>query len=361
MLSTGETAWGQAGSATIRGTVTDPQGNSVPNAKVTLRNIATNWSRTLDVSNSGVYNFELIPVGDYELSVEAQGFRRADFPGIHALVGNTVTQDVKLEIGSISETVEVQAVSSAVQLNTEDATLGNNIESHQILSLPLEARNVQSLLTLQPGVTRDGYVTGARSDQSNITLDGIDINEAETNSIGSSVLRLNTEAVEEFRVTTMNANANQGRSSAAQINLVTKSGTNTFHGSLFEFNRNTSFTANDFFNNKDGVERPKLIRNTFGGSIGGPIIKDRLFFFYSYEARHDAAATGVTRTVPLATMGQGQLVVNAQTCDDPSDSSTCGPSQLVTLNTAQLNQIFNVVFPSGYRPCAAVGLGTCPL
>ncbi len=129
------------------------------------------------------------------------------------------------------------------------------------------------------GVTRDGYVTGARSDQSNITLDGIDINEAETNSIGSSVLRLNTEAVEEFRVTTMNANANQGRSSAAQINLVTKSGTNTFHGSLFEFNRNTSFTANDFFNNKDGVERPKLIRNTFGGSIGGPVIKDRLFSF----------------------------------------------------------------------------------
>src|SRR5262249_45968103 len=153
----------------------------------------------------------------------------------------------------------------------------------QLTQLPLEGRNVLDLLTLQPGVTRDGSVAGARSDQSNITLDGVDINEAQTNSLSSPVLRLNSEAVEEFRVNTLNANSNQGRSSAAQVNLVTKSGTNHFHGAAFEQNRSTGFTSNDFFNNRTGLPRPLLIRNVFGGAIGGPIKKDKLFFFYSYE------------------------------------------------------------------------------
>jgi len=131
--------------------------------------------------------------------------------------------DVKLEVGSAKEVVQVEAGGTEVQINTQDATLGNTIVSEQITQLPMEARNVLSLLTLQPGVAPDGSVTGARSDQSNITLDGIDINEAQTSDISSPVLRLNAEAIEEFRVTTVNANADEGRSSAAQINLVTKS------------------------------------------------------------------------------------------------------------------------------------------
>src|SRR5437667_10748621 len=210
-------------------------------------------------------------------------------------------------------------------MNTSDATLGNNFISEQITQLPLEARNLVDLLSLQPGSTREGYVTGARADQSNVTLDGVDINNAQTGNaeiprstnglvIGAldndrgeittgPVLRLNSEAIEEFRVTTANGNANQGRSSGAQVNLVTKSGSNTWHGAAFEFYRGTLFEANDWFSNASGTPRTPLVRNTFGGALGGPILKKKLFFFYSYEGRRDATSTGVTRTVPLAGLG----------------------------------------------------------
>jgi hypothetical protein len=195
-------------------------------------------------------------------------------------------------------------------------------------------------------VTKEGYVAGARADQSNVTLDGIDINDAQTNAIADinaipsggtgqltaaqshPVIRLNAEAIEEFRVTTVNANASAGRSSGAQISLVSKSGSNEWHGALFLANRNTSTTANDFFNNRSGLPRAKLIRNTYGGALGGPIIKDRFFFFYSYEGRKDISETQVERTVPLASLGRGELrYVN------PSGGVT-------TLTTAQLNTIF---------------------
>ena len=171
-------------------------------------------------------------------------------------------------------------------------------------------------------------MAGARADQSNITLDGVDINEAETNQITnpntdpadstnalnlvpdrSTVLRLNAEAVEEFRVTTANANANQGRSGGAQVALVTKSGTNEFHGALFEFYRTKKFSANNFFNNLSGIEKPALIRHTFGGALGGPIIKDRAFFFYSFEGDRITRSQPieVPRNVPLASLGRGEV------------------------------------------------------
>jgi len=274
------TAWGQSGSTTFRGTVTDSQGAAVGRAAVTIINGETNFSRSMETSATGSYSFELIPVGDYELTVQAAGFRKAEFHRVHGLVDNVVTVDVKLEVGSVTETVQVEASSSAVQINTQDSTLGNNFVSEQISQLPMESRNVLALLTLQAQVTPDGYVAGGRSDQSNVTLDGVDINDAETSDVGKPVLRLNAEAIEEYRVVTVGANADEGRSSAAQINLVTKSGTNSWHGSAFEFNRNTVFTANDFFNKLSGVDRPKLIRNTFGGAFGGPVLKDKLFFFY---------------------------------------------------------------------------------
>src|SRR6266404_6375824 len=276
-------ALAQGGSTTIRGTVTDSQGASVAHAAITITNGETNFSRSTESSSTGSYGFELVPVGDYEITVLATGFRKAEFHHVHALVDNALTLDVKLDVGSVTETVQVEASSSAVQINTQDATLGNNFVSQQITQLPMESRNVLSLLTLQPQVTRTGYVAGGRSDQSNVTLDGVDINDAETSDVSKPVLRLNSEAVEEFRVVTVGANADEGRSSAAQINLVTKSGTNSWHGSAFEFHRNTIFTANDFFNKiaDPPVDRPKLLRNLFGGALGGPIVKDKLFFFYS--------------------------------------------------------------------------------
>ncbi len=340
-------ALAQGGSTTIRGTVTDSQGASVAHAAITITNGETNFSRSTESSSTGSYGFELVPVGDYEITVLATGFRKAEFHHVHALVDNALTLDVKLDVGSVTETVQVEASSSAVQINTQDATLGNNFVSQQITQLPMESRNVLSLLTLQPQVTRTGYVAGGRSDQSNVTLDGVDINDAETSDVGKPVLRLQAEAIEEFRVVTVGANADEGRSSAAQINLVTKSGSNSWHGSAFEFHRNTIFSANDFFNNRSGVDRPKLIRNTFGGALGGPIAKDRLFFFYSYEGRRDASGTAVTSLVPLAGLGQGQLVVNAQRCTHPNgkpaSSDTCEAPQDFTLTTPQLNNVWNVV------------------
>src|SRR5207247_1496725 len=191
------------------------------------------------------------------------------------------------------------------------------------------------------GVTKDGYVAGARSDQSNITLDGVDINEAQTNALESPVLRLNSEAIEEFRVATLNPNANQGRSSAAQVNLVTKSGSNDFHGALFEFYRGTLFEANDFFTNGIGLARTPLVRNTFGGAFGGPLVKDKLFFFYSYEGRRDATATPVVQTVPLASMGQGSL----RYVDENGG--------VQTLTMSQLNAAFPAV---GINPAAVAVL-----
>ena len=357
------TAIAQQGTSTIRGVVKDPQSNVVAGASVTLTNLGTSVSRTTTSSESGTYSFDFIQVGDYRLEVEAKGFKKALVPDVHALVAKATPVDVQLEIGNVSESVTVAAGAGEVLINRDDATLGNNFVNKQITQLPLEARNVVSLLTLQPGVTREGYVSGARSDQSNVTLDGVDINEAQTNQIGAAsgtassdatesdltltspstttVIRLNAEAVEEFRVTTANANASQGRSSGAQIALVTKGGTNDFHASLFESHRNTIFTSNDFFNNRSGLPRPKLIRNTFGGAVGGRIIRDKLFFFYSYEGRRDASQQGVTRVVPLASMGQGLLrYVN------PSGGIT-------TVNTAELNSIFSQV---GMNPLAISAL-----
>ncbi|HXN25275.1 MAG TPA: carboxypeptidase-like regulatory domain-containing protein [Candidatus Dormibacteraeota bacterium] len=353
LILTASLAWGQLGTSNIRGTVTDPQGKQVTGATVTITNEATNNTRTQTTSPNGDYSFELIPPGEYKVEIAAPGFRKQVLT-VRALVGNPTDASAQLELGESTQTVIVEGSGREVQINTQDASLGNTFVSQQITQLPLESRNVQALLTLQPGVTRDGYVAGARNDQSNITLDGVDINEAQTNALGTPVLRLNSEAIEEFRVTTVGSNANQGRSSAAQINLVTKSGTNQFHASLFEFHRNTIFTANDFFNNRtlitaaDGSQhnlpRPKLIRNTFGAAFGGPIKKDKLFFFYSYEGRRDAAETPAVRVVPLPSMGQGSLKYVAS------------GGSVQTLTLAQL-QGSNGVFPqAGINPAALAAL-----
>jgi hypothetical protein len=189
-----------------------------------------------------------------------------------------------MEIGDVSAIVNVDTASLESIINTKDASLGNNFVARQIVQLPLNARNVASLLSLQPGVTPDGSVNGGRADQANITLDGVDVNNQQDASAFAPVLRVNPDTVDEFRVTTSNPDVTQGRSSGAQISLITKSGTNSFHGALYEYHRNTVTTANSFFNNKAGIPRPKLLRNLFGGSLSGPIIKDRLFSFITMRA-----------------------------------------------------------------------------
>jgi hypothetical protein len=360
------TAFAQ-GTSTVRGTVKDPQDNVVAGATVTFTNAEKSFSRTQTTNQDGRYGFTAVPPGTYRLEVESQGFKKAAVAELRALVDTTSEINVQLEIGNVSEVVNVTSGSLDALINTQDASLGNQISAQQIAQLPLESRNVVSLLTLQPGVTREGYVTGSRSDQSNITLDGIDINEQQSNSVFSPVLRLASDAIQEFRVTTSNPNAGQGRSSGAQISLVTKSGDNQFRGSLYEFHRNTIFTANDFFNNRAGrftatdvavllgeakvgderVPRPKLLRNVFGGSLGGPIRKDKAFFFYTYEGRRDAAAVSVVRTVPLASLGRGEVRFFGAAPGDPA-----GTNRLITLTPANLNSIFGVTpsNPNGLNP-----------
>jgi hypothetical protein len=335
-------ALAQTGTSTLKGSVTDGQGKAVAGASATLKNDAKNFSRTTTTDNNGVYIFTAIPPDVYELEVEAQGFKKSVSTNFKTLVDTVSTLDLTLEVGLVTEVVTVSS-EGGVTVNTQDATLGTVITNNQIIQLPMTDRNPAALLTLQAGVTREGFVAGARSDQSNITLDGVDINNAQTNSLSSPVLRLNAEAIEEFRVTTSNANANQGRSSGAQISLITKGGTNDFHGALFYGGRNDIFDANDFFNNRTGVKRPIRRRHFFGGAVGGPIVNDRAFFFYSYEGLREKRGVPVTRTVPLATLGQG--IVRYR--------NAANTSTIEQLTAAQIRTIFP---NAGTNPAAIAAL-----
>lgn len=322
----------QSGASSVRGTVMDPQGRTVAGATVTLTSKDTRSTRTQITTDAGGFIFDLIQPGAYEMTVEAKGFKKKVVTDIRALVANPVTfENLVLDIGEVTESVTVSGGAGEIPINKTDATLGNNFGAKQIEQLPLDSRNIVALLSLQPGVTPDGSVTGSRSDQANITLDGVDVNEQQAATAFEAVLRVTPDSVQEFRVTTINPTASQGRSAGAQVSLITKSGTNDFHGSLYEFHRNTVLNANNFFNNRSGVERPGLIRNVFGGAIGGPIKKDRLFFFNTYEGRRDARQFSVVRTVPLASLGRGEVRYR----------NTSGG--ITTLTAADINRLFPAV------------------
>jgi hypothetical protein len=300
----------QQGSS-VRGTVTDGTGAVVAGATVKLISDEKGFSRTVTTNSDGGYSFESVPPDKYRIEIEAPNFKKLVISNIAALVDKPTEANATLEAGNISEVVNVSGGDIASIVNTQDGSLGNNFVARQIQQLPLEGRNVVDLLSLQPGVTRDGSVNGGRRDQANITLDGVDVNDQETGldlnatAAFASVLRVTPDSIEEFRVTTSNPDATKGRSAGAQVSLITKSGSNDWHGNLFEYHRNTLTTANDWYNNSSGVDRPKLIRNLYGGSLGGPIKKDRLFFFYNYEGMREAKDTPVNTLVPLPSLGQG--------------------------------------------------------
>jgi hypothetical protein len=316
----------QSGTSSVHGTVLDPQGRVVTGAVVSLTNAERNFLRTQKSNASGSYLFTAVPPGVYRVQAEATGFKKLSIEEVRALVDTPSIVDLQLEIGEFSQSITVTASGAEALANMQDATIGHNFGGKQITQLPLESRNVVELLSLQPGVTPAGYVNGSRADQANVTLDGVDVNEQQTgldiieglafdrNVAFASVLRATPDSLQEFRVTVSNPNATQGRSSGGQVSLITKSGTNVVHGSFYEFHRNTVTTANDFFNNRsvdpetgEGIPRPALIRNVFGGSVGGPIKKDRAFFFYTFEGRRDASQSTVVRPVPLASLGRGEV------------------------------------------------------
>jgi hypothetical protein len=323
LLTSGVAA--QTGTTSLRGTIVDKTGGVVQGARVTLSDPVRSAERTSTTNASGAYEFLSLPPGTYSVSVGMTGFRKYHQSGLQLLVDSPATVNMTLEVGSTTETIEVTA--QAETLNTSNASLGIAFGENQVKQLPLEGRNVPDLLSLQAGVafttsrpfletrpdvdTRNGAVNGAHSDQSNITLDGVDVNDQTRGYAFTSVLPVTLDSVQEFRVTTTNYTADQGRSSGAQVSLVTKSGSNDFHGSLYEYHRNTITSANDYLvkiaeltNGQPNVP-PKLIRNIFGASVGGPLRKNRLFFFANYEAHRQREENSILRIVPSLALRDG--------------------------------------------------------
>jgi hypothetical protein len=386
------TTFGQAGTSGIRGTVTDQNAAAVAGATVRITNPATGFTRTVTTSEDGKFSFPGIAPATYRVEVEAANFKKLVNTNVQALVESPIEVNLALQPGDVTAVVDITSNTIESVVNTQDASLGNNFVPQQITQLPTDLRRVADLLSLQPGVTREGYVAGGRSDQANVLLDGVDINDQQNGGRTSqfqtsqdTVLRATTESVEEFRITTTNANANQGRSSGAQISLITKSGTNKLRGSLFYFYRPTAFSANSFFNNAAGrfeatdqavldgqalvgdqrAPRPSLARDVFGGSIGGPIVKDRLFFFYTYEGQRQEEGVSVVRVVPLSHVGQGQLrflggLPGEVICTSPGNPAGCIPAHLITLTTSQLNGIYpgTPMNPVGINPQAVAVLAS---
>jgi hypothetical protein len=312
----------------LHGQVTDQTGATVSGATVVATDLASGAQHTATTDNAGEYNFVQLAPSTYKVEVSKDGFKSYSAEKVSVLVATPTSLDVKLELGSVSDHVVVES-SVAISLNTQDATVGNAVDENQVKTLPFLARNVVNLLTLQPGVVftgqsdtdrlgqgsietldpREGAVDGVRGNQTNITLDGVDSNDWQNQSAFSSALPVTLDSVQEFRVTTTNANATDGIVGGAQVNLVTKSGSNDFHGNARWYYRTSGTAANDFFNNTNGTPRGLDQRNIFGGSLGGRIIKDRLFFFLDNEERRDSvsATLALPRQVPSDALRHGVL------------------------------------------------------
>jgi len=344
-----------AQTSSLQGVVTDEQGSIVPAAVITATNQTTALVRRGVSDSKGEYAFTQMPPGPYKVEAALPGFR--EYATLVTLQTDTpATLNIKMELGKVTEVVNVEGQAAVV--NTENATVGNPFTETQIKQIPMQVRNVVSLLGVEPGVSATGQVSGARPDQNNVLLDGADVNDNQGANGFNSVLPIPLDSVQEFRTTVSGFSADMGRSSGGQVSVVTKSGSNSFHGSLYEYNRNTSFEANSWFNNRSGVARPALIRNQYGGSIGGPIRKNKLFFFFNYEGRTDRSATSVSRTVPTDTFKQGIILVKLKSGQvaqlNPSDISAIDP---LHLGESTYMQSFFKQFPSGNAPQLSADLG----
>jgi hypothetical protein len=365
--------------SSLNGSVSDASGAAVAGAKITLTEPATGLQRTTSSNGSGLYQFLDVPPGSYQLAATATGFSPYAASKVTLLVRTPSTLNIQLQVEGVKTSVEVEG--EAPLINRTDASLGNVVEQDQIQELPIADRNVVNLLSLQPGVaylgiqsqaqenldTRSGAVNGLRSDQSNVTLDGIGVNDENNGYAFNSVLNVPPDSVEEFRVTTANANADSGYSSGAQVALVTKSGTNSFHGSAYEYNRNTIFSANDPFLKASQIASgesntaPKLLRNVFGATFGGPIRKNRLFFFTNYEGRRDAQGTSVLRTVPSQALRAGILQFQCATLANGNNNPAC-PGGNVTANgyTVNVQPGFFAMTPQQVTGIDPTGIGASP-
>jgi len=369
-------ALAQTSTTSLQGTVTDPSGGAVANAAVDLVSPETKVQRTAATGSQGEYRFQFLPPGIYTLTVTATGFARSEQKGLQLLVNTPATANVQLRLGQSTQTI---TVSEDTPLNMVDASIGDTFSESQVKQIPIEGRNVPDLLSLQAGVaytgnrpdadtqqdTRSGAVNGARSDQSNVTLDGVDVNDQTSGAAFTSVLPVTLDSVQEFRVTTANYNADQGQGSGAQVALITKSGSNNYHGSVYEYMRNTITSANDYFLktaelNSGLPNKPdKLIRNIFGFSLGAPIQKNRLFYFVNYEGKRQREAETQVRTIPTPSLCQGNISyvnsLGAVTTLTPADIANLDPNPNVAargINPAILDPVnhtgyFDTTFCTG--------------
>lgn len=313
----------QVHTASLTGLVTDPAGAVVSAAQVKARNKATNveWETMTDAS--GYYTFASLPIGTYTITVEAQGFKKSLRDNVILEVAQKARIDFALEVGAVAETVVVEA--SAPLLATQEASPGKVVENRMVRDLPLSIRNWDDLLGLVAGVQGDRYteegggtaagrtggvnVHGVRSLQNNFVLDGVDNNSISTNvqELTTQIARPSVDSIDEFKVTTNPYSAENGRSPGSLISVTTRSGSNAFHGTIYEFHRNRVFDATNFFLNRTGQKKGQHIQNQFGGNVGGPIVKDRAFFFFNYEGTRIRKGTTRLANVPLPNERRGDF------------------------------------------------------
>jgi Carboxypeptidase regulatory-like domain len=342
-------AMAQTNTTSLTGEIQDSTGAAITGSAVILTNPETGLTQAMESNNTGQFSFNQIPPGKYTVKVSAAGFSD-QVQKVELLVATPARMVFKLSVGA-SEVVSVET--SIATINSDDGTLGKAFNSSQVSSLPYLANNVTYLLSLQPGVLaldpgattgglnqdpRTGTINGARQDQTNATLDGVDNNDQNNGFAFNGVLRSTRESVQEFRVVTTNGNADSGRSSGAQVSLVTKSGTNAYHGSAYWYYRDPATSSNNWFlkqsqlsSNQPNVAA-KILQHTYGASFGAPIIKDKLFFFGAYEGFKQATNSVVTQTVPSLPGGGGLVSGNVSYENASGGTTTLGPSDIAMMD-----------------------------
>jgi hypothetical protein len=352
--------------SSMAGTVTDATGAVIPGVLVTLTNKLKGTTYKQVTDKSGSYRFQGVPPTDgYTAAFSKNGFSVLRIDNITLNVGVTRTQEAKLLAGA-SEVVEISASSQNVTLDTTDASIGNNVDVARLNQLPVYDRTagVSTLFNLQPGVDNtqlggSGSVTGARTDQTSVTVDGLDVNDIAAGSAFAVIGTAPIDSIEQFTGTVAGLVPSLGTGAGGQFQLVTKSGTNKFHGNLNEYHRDTSTVANTYFNNLDGLPRTPLIRNQFGGNIGGPILKDKLFFFFDFADSRIIQSGTTEQVVPMA-----NLVSATPTLNYINSGAGCGassrlnttPTCISTLSAAQV-AAFD---PGGVNPAGAPVAGFDP-
>lgn len=309
-------AWAQGSTSNITGTVMDKSGAVIVGARVIATNEATGVAHETKTTDAGVYTFPALVVGPYSIRVEMQGFQKWVSTKNVMTVGASLVVNATLEIGALTSVVTVE--SSYQRLETTNSAISALVTENQVKNLPLNGRNPLSLLTLEPGVVQrttnsagsGTHVFGSRDRAHNVTIDGIDANESTVPNPQSNLQRLNPDNVQEFRSVTLGATAETGRNSGANVLVATKSGSNELHGAVYYFNRNDAFAANEYFNNASKVTRPILKLHQWGFDVGGPIWKNKTFFFGSYQGNTIIQSAPISSsfgipTVYTATMRSG--------------------------------------------------------